>query len=187
MIFRPVKTLLSGCAFYAYNALITHLPGYALRKLYLTGILRMRIGKGSAIHMGCFVTGRHIVIGDHTVINRKCHLDGRVGLTIGRNVSISPECGILSLDHDPQSPDFATVPGPVVIGDYAWIGARALILPGTELGEGAVVGAGAVVTRSCAPYDIVAGVPARKVGERKRGLRYTLDYRPWFNTDVLPE
>lgn len=186
MFLRGTKAFLAGAAFYGYNTFVSHLPGYGFRKLYLTSVLRIKIGKGVAIHMGCFITGRNISIGDRTVINRKCHLDGRVGLAIGKDVSISPECCLLSLDHDVHSPDFATVPGPVVIGDYAWIGTRALILPGTELGEGAVVGAGAVVTRGCAPYEIVAGVPARKIGERKQGLRYSLAYFPWFNSDVLP-
>jgi acetyltransferase-like isoleucine patch superfamily enzyme len=72
----------------------------------------------------------------------------------------------------------------VRIGDYAWLGARALILPGVELGEGAVVGAGSVVTKAVAPYAIVAGSPAKPIGERPRGLRYTLAYFPLFNTDV---
>lgn len=175
-----------GFVYYAYNSFVTHLPWYGLRKLYLRSVLGIRIGRGVAVHMGCFITGRNIVIGDHSVINRKCRLDGRAGLTIGRNVSVSPECSLLSLDHDPHSPDFTTVPSPVVVGDHAWIGTRALILPGVELGEGAVVGAGSVVTRSCAPYAIVAGVPAKPIGERKRGLRYTLDYFPYFNSDVLP-
>jgi maltose O-acetyltransferase len=53
-------------------------------------------------------------------------------------------------------------------------------MPGVTIGEGVVVAAGAVVTSDVAPYAVVAGVPARMVGERTRDLRYKLDYRPWL-------
>ena len=78
------------------------------------------------------------------------------------------------MEHDPQHPDFDCRGGPVTIGDRAWIGARAIILPNTRIGEGAVVSAGAVVTRDVDPYTIVGGNPARPVGERTRDLRYQL-------------
>jgi maltose O-acetyltransferase len=68
----------------------------------------------------------------------------------------------------------------VVIGDHAWIGYRALVLPGVTIGEGGVVAAGAVVTKDVPPYAIVAGNPARVVGQRTRDLTYELDYRPWL-------
>jgi maltose O-acetyltransferase len=77
-----------------------------------------------------------------------------------------------------QDPDFVESFAPVVIGDRVWIGLRALVLGGVTIGEGAIVAAGAVVTKDVAPYTIVAGVPAVSVGERTRGLRYELDYRP---------
>lgn len=181
-----MKAFIAASAFYLYNSWVTHIPSYRIRHAYLARILGLKLGRGVAVHMGCFVTGRRIAIGDHTVINRRCHLDGRRSLSIGRNVSISPECYIVTLDHRTDSPDFATVEGPVAIGDYAWIGARAMILPGVELGEGAVAGAGAVVTKSVPPYAVVAGVPAKPIGERARGLRYTLSYFPYYDTDVAP-
>jgi acetyltransferase-like isoleucine patch superfamily enzyme len=80
--------------------------------------------------------------------------------------------------------------GGVVIGDRVWIGYRAIVLPGVKIGEAAVVGAGALVTKDVEPYAIVAGNPARKLGERAvecgetsyecRGFEYELDYRPWL-------
>jgi len=184
---NPVKSFLAASAFYLYNAFVTHLPFYSVRHLYLSRVLGIRLGKGAAVHMGCFLTGRNIVIGAHSVINRNCYLDGRGGIVIGENVSISPECYVVSLDHDPSSSVFATLAKPVVIGNFAWLGARAMIMPGVEMGEGAVAGAGAVVTASCGPYDIVAGSPARKIGERCRDLQYALRYFPLFNTDILAE
>ncbi len=74
--------------------------------------------------------------------------------------------------------DMADRGGDVIIGDRVWIGYGALILPGVKLGEGAVVGAGAVVTKDVEPFTIVAGNPARKIGERTKELRYRLNYDP---------
>jgi maltose O-acetyltransferase len=95
-------------------------------------------------------------------------------------VSIGPEASILTLGHDPQSPDFADRGGAVTIGDRAWIGFRALVLPGVTIGEGAVIAAGAVVTKDVPPYTIVGGNPAREIGQRTDQLEYRLAYRPWL-------
>ena len=100
---------------------------------------------------------------------------------VGNYVSISPEAGVLTLGHDPQSLDFANRGGDVVIGNRVWIAYRAIVLPGVTIGEGAVVGAGAVVTRDVEPFAIVAGSPARKIGTRPRGLCYELHYSPFLS------
>ena len=68
----------------------------------------------------------------------------------------------------------------MTIGDRVWIAYRAVILPGVTIGEGAIVAAGAVVSRDVAPWTIVAGNPAREVGTRRRDLDYRLDYNPWL-------
>ena len=179
-----MHSLILASAYFLYTACVGRFPSYLLRHLYLRRVLRLQIGTGASVHMGCFFVGRNIAIGSNSVVNRKCYLDGRGGITIGSNVSISPECYILSLTHDVHAPDFGTVAKPVHIGDRVWIGARVIILPGVTLGEGVVVGAGAVVTRDAAPYSIVAGNPAKPVGERSRELTYKLGYRPWFDTDI---
>lgn len=129
------------------------------------------MGAKSGVQMGChFLNGRKVFLGERNVINFGCLFDGRkFSIRTGNNVSIGPEAAILTLGHDPRSAIFEDRGGDVVIGDRAWIGYRAIVLPGVCIGEGAVVGAGAVVTKNVEPYAIVAGNPARKIGERAIG------------------
>ncbi|HEM7854024.1 acyltransferase [Burkholderia seminalis] len=170
--------------FYLGNHLFMNYMPYRIRHWFLGRFCQVRIGRDSSIAMGCFVTGYHISIGDNTVVNRYTYLDGRVPLTIGNNVNISHYTLIQTLTHDPQNPDFVCLCKPVVIEDHVWIGARAIISPGVRIGEGAVVGAGSVVTRDVEPYTIVAGNPARFIKERTRDLRYRSRYFPFFDTDI---
>lgn len=170
--------------FYLGNHLFMNYMPYRVRHGFLRRFCQVRIGHDSSIAMGCFVTGYHISIGNNTVINRYTYLDGRVPLTIGNNVNISHYTLIQTLTHDPQNPDFVCLSKPVVIEDHVWIGARAIISPGVRIGEGAVIGAGSVVTRDVQPYTIVAGNPARFIKERSRDLRYISRYFPFFDTDI---
>ena len=166
---------------WGYNSLVGHLPVRAVRRIYLRGWLG-RMGAGVGVQMGCrFLNGRKVHLGDRTVINFGCLLDGRkYHIRTGNDVSIGPEASILTLGHDPQSPEFADRGGDVVIGNRVWIGYRAIVLPGITIGEGAVVGAGAVVTKDVEPFSIMAGNPARKIGERSKELSYRLNYDPMF-------
>jgi len=157
------------------------IPVHSLRLLILKGIGRVEIGTGSSVHRRCRVyRPEKVAIGDHSVINRDVLLDGRSGLQIGNNVSISEGTVILSLGHDIDDPDFALKGERVVIKDYVFIGSYSRILPGVTIGEGAVVGVGSVVTKDVDPYVVVAGVPACTIRERRRPLRYFPDYRKPF-------
>ncbi len=182
----PVKLRMfkRAVCLYLANHWINQIPSFRVRHWYYRHVLHYSIGRDSSIHMGTFVTGDSITIGDNVVINRNCYLDGRIGLEIWNNVNVSPEVYIISMEHDPDSPTFATRGGPVVIEDNVWVGARAIITPGVTLGEGAVIGAGAVVVHSVAPYRIAVGVPAREIRHRCRSLNYRSRYFPWFDTDI---
>jgi maltose O-acetyltransferase len=144
-------------------------------------VFGLQVGRNSSIHSRCrFYNPHGIKIGSHTIINNDVLLDGRTGLIIGDNVSVSEGSAIFTLEHDLDSSDFASVGGPVVVEDRVFVGARAIILPGITLGLGSAVGAGSVVTRDVEPYAIVAGVPARIIRGRNRELHYRLSYRKLF-------
>jgi maltose O-acetyltransferase len=175
------RLLAGGLLAYGYNDWLSRFPSRTIRRAYLRTWLGT-LGAGTGVQMGCqFLNGRKVHFGARNVINFGCLFDGRkFSIRTGDDVSIGPEASILTLGHDPQSPEFADRGGEVTVGDRAWIGYRAIILPGIEIGEGAVVGAGAVVTKDVAPFTIVAGNPARKIGERNRNLSYQLNFQPWF-------
>lgn len=163
---------------YIGNHLVSRIPVHAVRLAYYRGIMRAVIGPGSSIHLGAYIdTLSGLTIGTNSTVNHGCRLDSRGGLTIGDNVSISANVTVLTADHDLQSPDFRGTTRPVVIEDYVFVGTGATILPGITLGRGSAVGAGAVVTKNVAPGMIVAGVPARVVGERRADFVYTVSYR----------
>lgn len=166
---------------YSYNHWVGKLPSRRLRHLYLRCWLG-GLGSGTGVQMGCrFLNGRKVFLGKRNVVNHGCLLDGRrFTIRTGNDVSIGPDTVILTLGHDPQSPDFVDRGAEVTIGDRAWIGYRSLILPGVKIGEGAVIGAGSVVPRDVPPFWIVAGNPARKIGERTHDLRYQINYRPFL-------
>ena len=178
------RTLRIAFRLYLANHLIANIPSFRIRHWYYRRVLHYTIGRNSSIHMGTFVTGNYITLGDNVVINRRCYLDGRIGIEIKNNVSVSPEVCLISMEHDPNSPQFATRGEKVVIENNVWIGARAIISPGITIHEGAVIGAGALVTKDIGPYRIAVGVPAREIKDRNRDIQYQVEYFPWFDTDV---
>ena len=181
-----LKSFLYATKFYLSNHCINKIPLYSLRHWYYRKVMKYNLGQDTSIAIGTFVTGNNITIGNNVVINRNCYLDGRIGILIGNNVSISPETYIVSMEHDPNDPKFSTRGGKVIIEDHVWIGARAIISPDVTIGEGAVIGAGAVVTRDIAAYKIAVGVPAKEINERNRDINYKLKYFPFYDTDIQP-
>lgn len=156
--------------------LVGRLPSHTLRLAAYRRVLGMSIGRATTIYRAPVVLrASGVRIGRTTIIGRDTVLDGRGGLTIGDNVNLSPGAWVWTMQHDKDSPDFAPDAAPVVIEDRAWLSSRTTVLPGVTIGEGAVVAAGAVVTDDVAPYSVVAGTPARKIGVRNRDLTYTLD------------
>lgn len=135
----------------------------------------------SSIHWRAeFYAPERITIGPHTIIGDTAFLDGRSGLSIGSNVNIGSHVTIYTRQHDIDAPDFAEVGGPVEVKDYAYIGSHAIVLPGVTIGQGAVVGAGSVVTKDVEPFTLVAGAPARFIRARSRELTYQLGYAKRF-------
>ncbi len=166
---------------YLFNRHLTNIPFHAVR-LWLLGMMLGRLGRQASVLMEVEVRNPgNIELGDNVVINRAVLLDGRGGrLSLGNNVDIAQEVAIWTLGHDAHDDQHRPVGGPVTIEDYVWIGHRAIILPGVHIGRGAVIGAGAVVTKDVPAMAIVGGVPAKFIDQRRSRLEYTKFHRPWF-------
>ena len=128
---------------------------------------------GATVGRRCFVRGGlliqesfGLVLGDDVFINAACCFDLSAPITLGNRVQLAYQVTLITGGHDFGSHDSRAGrhrPQPIFIGDGAWIGARATLLPGVTIGAGAVVAAGALVTKDVPPDTVVAGVPAKPI------------------------
>jgi acetyltransferase-like isoleucine patch superfamily enzyme len=165
-----------------FTMLLGHVPGRLPRTALARRVLGLRIEPGAILYQWRDLREPSgIEIGAGTVVGHWATVDGRRGVRIGRHVNLSSEVALWTLQHDPDDPAFSVRGGPIVIEDHAWISFRATILPGVTVGRGAVVAAGAIVTKDVPEYAIVGGIPATRIGTRSRDLDYTPAGRgPWF-------
>jgi len=109
--------------------------------------------------------GRNIDIGESLFIGYECAFTGHAPIEIGDHVMIAHKVNLITAGHpvDPRRRRESITAAPVSVGSNVWIGAASTVLPCVRIGDGAVVGAGAVVTRDVPAATLVAGVPARVV------------------------
>lgn len=179
-IVRRIKTILLEFLIMELHA-VGYIPSHHFRRFFYR-LFGMKIGSGSTLHMRArFYNTFNIKIGEDSIVGEDTVLDGRDNLIIGNHVDIASEVMIYNAQHDVRDPNFRAVQAPVTIEDYVFIGPRAVILPGVTIKKGAVVGAGAVVTKDVEEYSIVGGVPAKHIGERGvKDLNYRLGRAAWF-------
>lgn len=151
-----------------------------IRRFYLR-VFGIRIGRGSCIHRGCrFFHIGNFCIGEMSVVNWGCFIDNRRGIKIGNNVGVAHGVKIYTAGHNINSPKFEPNGKPVIIEDNAFIFSNAMIMPGVTIGNGAIVLAGSVVTKSVPSRKIVGGNPARVLRDRTADIDYNQSYTYWF-------
>lgn len=145
------------------------LPG-RLRRWCCRGLFR-RCGTDANIERRVFFgSGRAISLGDHSGLGVNAKLSP--GVTIGDDVLMGEDVVFLTRNHLFADSKMLIryqgylSPEEIVVGDDVWIGTRCILLPGVNVGTGAVIGAGSVVTKSVDPYSVVAGNPAGLIGHR---------------------
>ena len=165
-IFNRIKTI---CLEFWLMILrfVGFIPLHFVRKFFYI-ISGVKMPWDSTIHIGAnFFNPSNVSIGHDTIIGDRCFMDGRSPLKIGNHVGIASQVLIYNDEHDINSPNYGNSFGPVEIGDYVFVGPRAIILPNIKIGKGAVVAAGAVVTKDIPENEIWGGVPAKKISDRK--------------------
>lgn len=156
--------------------LLSSLPRFAvfnyIKSKYLMLIFGAKIGRRVIFYPGVWIfTGRNLKVGDDVDFAKDVIITTDGGVIIGDRVLIGYRTQILSANHNvPPKPQRIFEAGhtkaPVKIGDDVWIGANSIILPGVEIGEGAVIAAGSVVTKNVPAFSYAAGIPARIIKER---------------------
>lgn len=155
------------------------LKAFAKRLLTLGELLRRNWRRKKLVRLGASIHSS-AEIGEATITGNKSFLTvgslsfiGKVEMAlhaeiiIGEKVCINDHVIILTASHDASDPLWRHIKKPVLIEDYAWIATGAILLPGTRIGRGAIVGAGAVVSRNIDPYQIVVGNPAKPISKRR--------------------
>jgi acetyltransferase-like isoleucine patch superfamily enzyme len=134
-------------------------------------LLGLSVGRGTLIMSNLSIVGgrgswRNVTVGSDCFINQDCVLDATGRIDIGNDVNFGHGVLITTSAHRLGQPDRRAgllEPKPVSIGDGAWLASRVVVLPGVDVGAGAIVAAGAVVTRSVAAHTLVGGIPAREI------------------------
>jgi len=151
--------------------------GTWLPRIHVTWPHQVRLGRRCRLEHdvyfhfdGIWKPGPSIVVGDRCFLGAGCEFNARLRIEVGNQCLIAAGSRFVDHNHDLTGvgplPARSGLSAPIVLHDRVWIGANAVILKGVEIGEGAVVAAGAVVTKSIPPNEIQGGVPARRIGER---------------------
>ena len=162
------------------NRIINKLPSRHIRKWFYQ-ILGTKFGKE------CFpcrrveiLLPRGLKLGDRVNIGWFAELDARGGIRIDHDTNISSHVKLITGSHDIDDPQYTADFLPIHIGHHCWIGTGAIILQGIRIGDGAIVAAGAVVTKDVAPWTIVGGVPAKEIARRQVNEEYHGERPPLF-------
>ncbi len=159
------------------NTFVSKFPSRHFR-LFCLRCLGAKIGKVSMFRNFEIRNPKGLCIENGCSIGPNVRLDARKGLTIKENVTIAAEASIWTLQHDYNDENFKTVGDSVILGKYAWICSRSIILPGVKIGKYAVVASGAVVSKNVPDYAIVGGIPAKVIGHREhKDYKYTPYYK----------
>ena len=175
-----VHQFLEDLKYVLLNYFVANIPCWHIRKLFYR-MFGMQIGKNTRIHMKCIILSpQRIKIGERTVINEHCFIDGRGGLKIGNDSSISVFSMIITGSHDMYSESFKYKSAPITIGNNVWLGARAIVLSKAEIEDYAVIGAGAVFMGLAKQNGVYLGVPAKWVKDRGLLQPYHQTYKPFM-------
>lgn len=168
--------LVKDITFYLVNGLVPWIPSRSVRMLLYFLLSNGRIRLGSRIALNVRILDiRNIYIEKGVNVNYGCVLDGRgAKIIISRNSDIAPYVRLWTLEHDPFDNEYSSRGADIIIGRNAWIGSSTTLLPGTSIGDFAVIGAGSTFKGVAENHGIYFGQKAIKRGERGAIDDYTI-------------
>ena len=168
----PIKKVKIYCSKILYNEIKYKVKYFKIRNKVIKNLID--IGENSFIQDGVTIKNyEKIVIGNNTSINQNCYLSARGGIKIGNNVRIAHGCSIHTTQHiykkssDNKVDNSSLICKEIKIGDNVWLGCNVIILPGVEIGNSSIIGAGSVVTKKIPKNSVAVGVPAEILKENK--------------------
>lgn len=166
--------------YFILNSFVCYIPFWFIRK-FLYKLFGLKILNDSRIAIKTIVISpKKISIGKRTIINEGCFFDGRGGLIIGNDVSISLASKIITASHKSSSSTFEYKSSKTIIENNVWLGIGAIILDNSYLREGAIVSAGSVFKGDSEKLGIYSGNLAKKVAIRRLKKKYEIEYHPFF-------
>ena len=143
-------------------------PVFRYWRSFLLRLWGARIGKRCAIAASAKIWQPwNLELGDYVAVGPRAEIYNVAKITMGSNITISQDSYLCTASHDISKLKKPLIFKPIVIGDSAWVAARAMVLPGVTIGEGTVVAAGAVVTKDVEDWTVVGGNPARFIKKRE--------------------
>lgn len=170
---KPAKAVYYAIVLFS-NTVVNKLPSRHLRKWFYQ-IMGAEIGKKT---FPCrrveILFPKGLKLADGVAIGWFAELDARGGITVDHDTNISSHVKLITGSHDLDDSDFTADFRPITIGHHCWVGTGAIILQGVTIGDGAVIAAGAVVTKDVPPYEVWGGVPAKHIRNRGKDLKYSI-------------
>lgn len=174
---KPVKMTYYAIVLFG-NAVINKLPSRHIRKWFYQ-LLGAKIGRKTIICRRADVLfPKGLVLADNVAIGWFVNLDARGGIYVDHDTNISSYTKFITGSHNVDDSQFSALFRPIKIGHHCWIATGAIVLSGVTIGDGAVVAAGAVVTKDVPPYEVWGGVPARFIKKRSMDLDYKIAGAP---------
>ena len=165
-------------SYYRYSQFqIGKIPSHHIRNFIYRNLYQISFPKSATIYFDAEIRGswnlsigKGSIIGDHSILDAR-----KGGITIGQNVNISSNVSLYTDQHDYDNPYFESSnekTGSIIIDDRVWIGPNVIILHSVHIGKGAVIAAGAVVTKDVPSFTVVGGIPAKYITDRNQNLKY---------------
>lgn len=177
---KTVDSYLYGLTRYM-SIVVGKIPSNRIRKAIMKYVFCMDISSEAVLYGGFEIRSPWNVKIGRAVIGVGALIDGRLSVTIENDVVLASGVSIYTAQHDVNDPMFRVNDkgGAVIIHDHAWISSHSIVLPKVEIGEGAVLSAGAIATKSLEKYGIYSGIPATKKRERTHELKYISGQSYW--------